>query len=452
MFRRSLIPLLLVIGLQDSLRAEEPAAGGDPWETAAVKLQRATTTVRIWANVRAELSPEAAAEGAKDNAAAAEEVPSVTVCSGICVREGRIITAAFAGSDTRIRLTLPGGNQADAKLQVIDEYSGLALLKTDSRALAPLAFAQNSPSVGGGVMTAAAWGVEQPLVSQGIVGGVDRTRAGASYPPLLQCDLRTLETSSGSGVINRQGQLVGVVVAADDPDSRRGWAYAVPVSHVERILRSADEQKGSGVTILKRRRPVVGMVLDQEGEAIVVQRLTAGGPAEKAGFKVGDQIVAADGVAIRSVYQAVLPSLYKQPGDTMTFRTLREGAEREVQVVLGGGVEFPFMPFDLAIDLVQPKVELQRDPRGGYLARGRGPGIRLLGSPPLPDDEPAAAAPTSAEQIALLEKALDRYRTVIELQQRQLADEQKLRQSQEELLQALRTEMEALRKLRGAEK
>jgi S1-C subfamily serine protease len=445
MFRLRFIPLLLVLIANGSLRAEEPAAPADSWESAASKIQQATATVRIWADVRAELPADAAQDG-KD-AATAEEVPSVTVCSGICVREGRIITAAMAGSDTRIRLTLPGGNQADAKVQVIDEYSGLALLKTDSKALVPIAFADKSPAVGSGVMTAAAWGVEQPLVSQGVVGGVDRTRPGASYPPLLQCDLRTMETSSGAGVINRQGQLLGVIVAADDPESRRGWAYAVPVSHVERILRSADEQKGDGVTILKRRRPVVGMVLGQEEEAIVVQRLTVGGPAEKAGFKVGDQILTTDGVAIRSVYQAVLPSLYKQPGDTMTFRTMREGAERDVKVVLGGGVEFSSAPFDLLADLIQPKVQLQRDPRGGYLARGGGMGLRQLASPPLPDDEPALAAPTSAEKLALLEKALDRYRTVIELQQRQLADEQKHRQSQEELLQALRTEMEALRNL-----
>ena len=157
-------------------------------------------------------------------------------------------------------------------------------------------------------------------------------------------------------------------------------------------------------------------------------------------------------MAIRSVYQAVLPSLYKQPGDTMTFRIAREGGERDIHVVLGGGVVLSSLPFDVAIDLIQPKVELQRDPRGGYLARGRGPNVRSLASPPLPDDDPPVAAPTSAEKIALLEKALDRYRTVIELQQKQLQDEQKHREAQEELLQGLRTEMEALRKQIAAEK
>ena len=438
-----LTPILLaMLAIGGFAQADEPARAQPvgAWEAAARTAQQATTTVRIWSSVRAEPPEGTAAEG--------ETLPAVTVCSGVCVRDGRIVTAALAGSDTRIRLTLPGGVQSDANVQLIDEYSGLALLKADTKGLAPLAAADTPPKVGGNVLAAAAWGVEQPLVSQGIVGGVDRTRPGGNYPPLLQCDLRTMETSSGSAVVNLDGQLLGIVVAADDADARRGWTYAVPVSHVERILRAADEQKGDGVIVLKRRRPVVGMVLDQEGESIVVQRLTAGGPAEKAGFKMGDQILMTEGVSIRSVYQAVLPSLYKQPGDTMTFRVARDGGMQDITVVLGGGVEFSSIPFDLAIDLVQPKVELQRDPRGGYLAKGASRfAARPLASPPLPDDEPPIAAPTAAEKIALLEKALDRYRTVIELQQKQLADGQKHRESQDELIQALRADIDALRKL-----
>ena len=261
----------------------------------------------------------------------------------------------------------------------------------------------------------------------------------------MQCDLRTTDTSSGSGVVDRQGKLVGVIVAADSPESRRGWAYAVPVSHVRRVLRSADEQQGNGVTIIKRRRPVVGMVLDQDDESIVVQRVAAGGPAEKAGFKPGDQVLATDGIAIRSVYQAVLPTLYKQPGDTMTFRIQRAGAAHDLQVVLGGGVEVSAAPFELLAGLMQPKVEIARDAAGNYIAKRGERNIREVFSPPLPDEE-FPAVPTTADKLALLEKALDRYRIVIEVQQKQLTDEQHRRQQQEELIQSLRTEMETLRR------
>jgi hypothetical protein len=352
----------------------------------------------------------------------------------------------MAGSDSRIRLTLPGGAQWDAKLQLIDEFSGLSLLKTEARLDGVLELADKTPAAGGGVMTAAAWGVEQPLISQGIVAGIERQRPGASYPPLLQCDLRTMDTSSGAAVVDRQARLVGIIVATDSPEARRGWAYAVPTAHVQRILRAADEQKGDSVLIVKRRRPVVGWVLDQDEDAIVVRRLTAGGAAEKAGIKVGDVVLATDGVEIRSVYQAVLPTLSKQPGDTITFRIEREGGIEDKQVVLGGGVAVSSAPFELLAGLIQPKVEIVRQPDGSYIARRGDRTVREVFSPPLPDDEPPPQPRTSADAIALLEKALDRYRIVIELQQKQLAAEHKRRQEQEELLQGLRTEMETLRR------
>jgi S1-C subfamily serine protease len=423
-----LLTLALVAGTL-AARAQDEAA--EPWTAAADQLQQATVTVRIWA-----------ADAGGESASTA-----VTVCSGLCIRAGQIITAALPASDTPIRLTLPGGKQADARVQAIDEYSGLALLKADTALLTPLRIGDTLPAVGSELLTAAGWGLEQPLVSRGVVGGVDRKHPGANYPPLLQCDCLTAETSTGSGLVDRRGRLVGVVVAVDRDAGRRNWTYAVPVSHVERLLRAAEDRSGESVVILKRRRPIVGMVLEQNGDAIFAERVTPGGPADKAGIKPGDQVVATEGVAIRSVYQAILPTLYKQPGDTATFRVHREGMAHEVKVVLGGGVELPSVPADLLADLVQPKVRVVRDgERAIVTSRRQAPSPAVAVLPPLPDDRPLPVAPTASDKITLLEKALERYQAVIELQQRQLTDEQKHRQEQEAQLESLRTEIQLLRK------
>ena len=430
-------PLTIGLLLAAAPLCAQDVGGGD-WEAAAKKLQQATITVRI-------LTPKADSQPTPESNKEAGGPQAVTVCSGVCVRDGQIVTAAMAGSDSQIRLTMAGGKQAEAKLQVIDEFSGLALLKCDIKPAAPLEMAADTPAVGGGVMTASGWGVELPLVSLGIVSGTERQRPGANYPPLIQCDVRTTDTSSGAGVVDRHGKLVGIIVAADSAESRRGWAYAVPVSHVERLLRTADEQKQAGVTIIKRRRPVAGLRLDQVDEAIVVQRVFAGGAAEKAGLAVGDQVLATDGVAIRSVYQAMLPTLYKQPGDTLTFRIQRAGRVSDVKVVLGGGVEVASAPLEMLSGLIQPKIEIVREGTG-YVARRPASTVREVFQPPLPPEQPAPPTATPAEKIALLEKALDRYRATIEFQQRQLSDEQKRRDEQDALLKSLRAEIEALRR------
>jgi len=421
--------------------AEElPATAPDPWESAAKKLQQATVTVRILTAKSDARAPDSAV-----NKDAASSTESATVCSGVCVGKDQIVTAAMAGTDSSIRLTIAGGKQAEAKLQVIDEFSGLALLKCDDSPGKPLEFAAAAPAVGGGVMTASGWGVELPLVSLGIVAGTERQRQGANYPPLIQCDLRTTDTSSGAGVVDREGKLVGVIVAADSPESRRGWAYAVPVSHVERLLRTAEAQKQAGVTIIKRRRPVAGLELDQHDDEIVVKRVFAGGAAEKAGIKIGDVVIATEGVDIRAVYQAMLPTLYKQPGDTMTFRILRDAKVSDIELVLGGGVEVSSAPLELLSGLMQPRVQIVKE-GGGYVARRPGDTIREVFQPALPAEEPASPTATPAEKITLLEKALDRYRAVIEFQQRQLKGEEKQRQAQDEVLKSLRQELETLRR------
>ena len=166
----------------------------------------------------------------------------------------------------------------------MDEYSGLMLLRAETGSLSPLPLASAVPAVGSEMLAAAAWGLEQPLVARGIVGGVDRQHPSSNFPPLLQCDVLTSETSTGAGVVNSNGQLLGVIVAADREGGRRGWAYAVPAPHIHRLIRVADDRNDAGIVILKRRRPVVGLVLDQNNDAVLVQRLTPGGPAEKAGI------------------------------------------------------------------------------------------------------------------------------------------------------------------------
>jgi len=417
MFRPHLVLLIPLLALSAS--AQEGASPN--FEAAAAKLQAATATVRIWA---AENQPN------ENNKALPA---SVTVCSGVCVREGKVVTAAFAGSDSRIRLTLAGGAQATATLQLIDEFSGLALLKCDTTGLTPVKPAEAAPRVGQELLSAAAWGLEKPLVARAIVGGVDRQHPGLKYPPLLMCDALTAETSSGAGLVNREGQLTGLIVAAEQDASHRGWTYAVPVSHVQRILRVVDEQKGGGVTILKRRAPVVGWNLDLDGEeTVVVQRVFPGSPAETAGIKKGDIVLAADGVAIRAPFQAFLPTQHKQPGDSMTFRVRRADGERELSVVLGGGVEVSSATVDFLAGVMQPKVQLTRDASGIVLGPRRG-GLGEVAAPVLPDEPPPApVAPTAAETIALQEKAIARYQAALEILQRQLA--------------ALQADMEALRK------
>ncbi|ADB17870.1 PDZ/DHR/GLGF domain protein [Pirellula staleyi DSM 6068] len=464
----AMLGALLALGIALECRADEPAADTSAVEkksrmSAAECLSKSTVTIRI-------ASP-----------ATSKSDTAVEVCTGVCVAEKMVITSAQVGTDSKIRLTSPGGSQAEASVRVVDEFSGLLLLEATKLSAPALELGDGNPVAGDEIYTAAAWGIEAPVLARGIIGGVGRTVRAKSTPPLLQCDIRTTDTSSGAPITCTQGKLLGIVIAIDTADTRGGWTYAVPASHVARMLRAASEASDkTKVVVLKRRRPLVGMELTGDGEAVTVQRIVSGGPAEKAGLAVGDRILEVDGVAIRSVYQAVFPSLYKQPGDVMKFRIERTqkvvaseqpasatekpatpsntalpdaapateavaaSMQHTFEVVLGGGVEIGTLPQELLTQLLEPRLQLEKNIAGQVVSKRPDRPAAEVVAPAIPEEpaDPALASPQ--QKIAMLEKALDRYRLVIEYQQQQL---QTGRREQAETLERLRELEEQLKAL-----
>jgi hypothetical protein len=268
--------------------------------------------------------------------------------------------------------------------------------------------------------------------------------------------MRTAETASGAGLVDHRGKLLGIVVLADQPDRHRGWTYAVPATHVDRLRRAFETQDRNAaketprmersVLILKRRRPVIGMVLGGEPDQVVVRRVAPDSPAARAGIQVGDQILAADGVQIRSVYQAVRPVLFKQPGDVMRYLVQRQDAVQNVDVKLGGGVELPSATLENLGQYVRPKIDVEGLAHGRFRASsGRGEVREVFAGEP--DDSDAETDPrlvTNSEKLRMLERALDAYRNVIEYQQQELGRSAKERKQLEEQVRDLETRLKSM--------
>lgn len=354
---RSTLYLLGCLLVPVSLRAME-----NDLEKAAEQLSVATCTVRI--AVSKEPSPKATTPAAEQSVErrspenverrspenmerrslenmerrAAEEI---TVCTGVSLGDGLLVTFFPAPTDLldhppRVRVTLPGGEQATAQPRVVDRTSQLLLLEVSNAKLPALKLTAQAPKVGGPLVTAAAAGVEAPAVSVGTLAAAERSLSNVDLPPLLQCDLRTMETSSGAGVVNRAGELVGVIAAvAPAGQNTNGWSYALGTRHLERIRKAYV----AGKTIeLKRQRPMAGFTLgagDAEG-VVRVERVQPDGPAAKMGIAVGDVVLEADELKLRSAYQAVDMILRKQPGDTVKLVVERGGRRRTVELELVG--------------------------------------------------------------------------------------------------------------------
>jgi len=231
-------------------------------------------------------------------------------------------------------LVLDDGRRIPARVVAYDAPTGFGLLQS----LAPLAL----PTVRLG--DSSALSAAQPLlVVSGGKGGdlgvaqlVSRRPFSGTWEYHIDDALFTAparDHHSGAGLFNIDGELVGIgsliVGNAAGPDAppRRGNMF-VPVSLLGPIL---DELRKPGAA--PRRRPWLGInCVEFEGH-IRVLRTSADGPAEAAGLRSGDTIVAIDGTAVSdlaSFYRALWAD--GRPDREVALDVRRAGETRRVSV------------------------------------------------------------------------------------------------------------------------
>ncbi len=172
---------------------------------------------------------------------------------------------------------------------------------------------------------------------------------------LIQVDAAINSGNSGGALLNMRGELVGINEAKSSMTSSGAtvdnMGYAIPINKASEILEDlmndaereeySDEDRGYlGVTCTntdgmdKAYLEAYGMP-----EGVHIQSVTEDGPAEDAGIKKGDFIIAVDGKSVKSYERLTDRLRYYQPGDTVEITVLRaddgEYVEKTLSVTLG---------------------------------------------------------------------------------------------------------------------
>jgi serine protease Do len=172
----------------------------------------------------------------------------------------------------------------------------------------------------------------------GIIGQTSGSRW--AIEDFIQTDAPINPGNSGGPLVNLRGEVVGVNSAiASRTGYYSGYGFAVPVDLARRI---ADDL----IRYHEVRRPALGVqiteVTPEDAEVfrleriqgVVAQDFTPGSPAERAGLRQGDVIVAVDGKPIQRVgqFQRVIAGYH--PGDQVTLDVIRYGQRRQLKVTL----------------------------------------------------------------------------------------------------------------------
>lgn len=259
---------------------------------------------------------------------------------GYVLTNNHVIESAANGG--QIEVVFQDGSRTQAELVGRNADYDLAVLKVDKTGLTPVAIG-NSGSVKVGDQAIA---IGSPLglegtVTSGIISSLNRpvTAGGGSgsetsFINAIQTDAPINPGNSGGPLVNSEGQVIGVnsAIASLSSGSTEqagsiGLGFAIPINTANRI---AQEIIATGTS----KTPIIGAEIDfsYTGQGARVNTVTAGGPAEEAGLKSGDVIVAVNGQRVDDAVSLITDIRNNAPGDDITL-TLESG--KEITVTLG---------------------------------------------------------------------------------------------------------------------
>ncbi|MCF8720649.1 S1C family serine protease [Nitrospina gracilis] len=177
-------------------------------------------------------------------------------------------------------------------------------------------------------------------ITVGVVSGKGRIDLGiATFENFLQTDTSINPGNSGGPLIDMQGQVIGINTAIAELGS--GVGFAIPMETVEKVaqdlIENGEVERGWLGIGIQHMTPDMAesfrVSRDQSG--VVVNSIDDGAPADKAGLRRGDIIIAYDGKEIAHPQHLQNYVADTKVGKTVQIKILRDGLEQTLEVEIG---------------------------------------------------------------------------------------------------------------------
>ncbi|MDG6942451.1 MAG: trypsin-like peptidase domain-containing protein [Nitrososphaerota archaeon] len=251
----------------------------------------------------------------------------------VWTEDGLVVTASHVvGKSPSLLVTLHGGMERQARLVGRDPYLDMAVLKTDSAGLAPLARGSARRVRTGEFVLALASGNGKGIsVTPGVVTSA-RQRArgfwGVEIEGAVVTDTRLNPGYLGGPLVDSSGRLLGLNVAYFS-----GRGIAVPVDSLEEeVARLSKNGKrgylGVVVEPIELPRDLSKMQGVGQDGALFVRSVEPGSPARASGVALGDVILGVGGKKTTDGH-----SLYRALGEDVVGKSVRLRILRAEKVI-----------------------------------------------------------------------------------------------------------------------
>jgi S1-C subfamily serine protease len=294
-----------------------------------------------------------------------EQQDDATGSGFVIDKAGTILTNAHVvNGATKVSVQFADKKSVDAKVLGKDESTDLALLKVDPAGLklAPLTLGSSKGVEVGDAAIAIGnpFGLERTLTT-GVISAVQRTIQAPNHfeiDDVLQTDAPINPGNSGGPLIDATGKVIGInsqiATGGNGSDGSVGIGFAVPIDTAKKIIpdlrQSGRVDRGYlGIGSLTVDKTLADLNLPVDHGALV-QSVTPGGPADKAGIRAGDLsatldnhaiqlggdiITKIDNKEIRTRDDLEAAVVNRKSGDRVKVTFYRAGKVKTVEVTLG---------------------------------------------------------------------------------------------------------------------
>jgi len=255
--------------------------------------------------------------------------------NGLILTNNHVISKA-----TSIKVKLDNGKEYKAKIVGRDPKTDLGLVKVkpDKYFPKPVKLGNSDAiRVGDWVMAVGnPFGLGQ-TVTTGIISAKGRIIGAGPYDDFLQTDAAINPGNSGGPLFNMQGEVIGINTAI----IRRGQniGFAIPIDLAKKLLPQLKKGKvirgWLGVEVQNLTTELARSFGIKTKKGVLISNVFPESPADKAGLKHGDIIVAFNGENIKDAHDISRFVAATQPGKKITIKIIRNGQEKLLKVTIG---------------------------------------------------------------------------------------------------------------------
>ncbi|MGV7235801.1 MAG: Do family serine endopeptidase, partial [Nitrosomonadaceae bacterium] len=262
--------------------------------------------------------------------------------SGVIISpEGYILTNhhVIAAAD-EIEIALVDGRKAKANIIGSDPETDLAVIKIDMKGLPSITFGHSDQAKVGDIVLAIGnpFGLGQ-TVTMGIISALGRTQLGINtYENFIQTDAAINPGNSGGALVDTKGNLIGINTAIySQSGGSLGIGLSIPTvvakQIMEQIIQTGNVTRGYiGVEVQDLTKELAESFKLTSTKGALIAGVLKKGPADNAGIKPGDILIAVEGKPVTSSSDMLNLIAVLSPGQTATFMVLRNQEEKSFKI------------------------------------------------------------------------------------------------------------------------